>query len=185
MAKKTGPDLDKRMLSLTQIGVWVGILGLMTAVILGYLQIRGGNQPPPVTKETKTIIYVIDSAGHRVPKEVQSTTSTQGAVTAGSHRAATSGAKTTSETTHETTKPAETKPAEPAKPSGESTTTATTPEPGTFKPRPELTPLRPRFPGGFHVITPTNTAGSSGTSTATTPLKRDIRIRKDLYRINP
>ena len=180
MAKKTQPDLDKRMLSLTQIGVWVGILGLMTAVILGYLQLRGGNQPPPVSKETKTIIYVIDSAGHRVPKEVQGTTSTQGAVTAGSHRAATSGTKTSSGTAHEESKPVEPKPAEPAKPSGEGTTT--TPEPGTFKPQPALTLLRPRpLLTNIRVIPPSGTA----TSTATTPLKRDIRIRKDLYRINP
>ena len=179
MAKKTEPDLDKKMLNLTAAGVWVGILGLLTAVVLGYLQLRGGNQPPRTGKETKTIIYVHDSAGKEVPKQVESTTATQGAASTSGRHTTASGTKTSSGAAHETTAP---KTVEPEKPSAEGTSTTTTPEPEPAKPRPVLTTLRPRLPGSLQPIKPINTAGS--TSTATTPVK-PIRMRKDLIKITP
>lgn len=137
MAKNMDRDLYEKMVRLTHVGVWVGILGLLTAMILGYLQLRAGNQPQTSTKETKTVIYVRDSAGSRVTQEIKGTASDA------AHRGVTSGTKSSSETTSATTKPVEPK-SQPAlttslpipipswikidpPPSGSSTSTGATP----------------------------------------------------------
>ena len=175
MAKKTQPELDKKMLSLTQIGVWVGVLGLLTAVILGYLQLRGGGQLKVIERTIRTVfVSTPDKSGDKTSQPDQ--------VSIPAGRSESSG--------HATSKipsPASQVPRPPPPPQPDTGAPPPPPQTDTGAPPPPPQPETRLPPPGAGSFKPQPAPSGSGTSTAATPVKplRDIRIRRDLHRINP
>jgi hypothetical protein len=167
MADKTNPDLDRKMLSLTQVSIFIGVLGIIVGAIIGILQLRGGSAPQPVKEKTVII-------RERIVPSAQDATQqpTQSAGQTASHKA-----ETNTPAVHESVNPPKTEPkTEPAKTepqpakTKEPPTGGATPGNGGNTGTVTVPPLH-RFPGGIHIFKPTPT------STSSTPVVRPGKFR--------
>jgi hypothetical protein len=164
MANKTNPDLDKKMLSLTQVSIFIGLLGIIVGAIIGILQIRGGSATQPVREKT----IIIREQTVSSPQTAAQETIQQGAQPATKPMAQTSAHKATTaaSTAPETANPAKAEPQptqSTAPPSGGTT-------PGNGGGTLTVPPLH-RFPGGIHVFKP------APTSTSSTPVVNPGKFR--------
>jgi hypothetical protein len=133
MAKKTQPDLYIKMLNLAKFSLCVGILGLITAVVIGVLQLRGGGHLNVIERTVKTMLAPTpDKTGDKKSQPAQLNVPAQRPASSG--HAASKASSAASGTTQTKTQPALTT-SRPIPvptwivppPSGSSTSTAATP----------------------------------------------------------
>lgn len=195
MASKQNPDLDRKMLTLTQMSIFIGVLGIIVGAIIGIMQLKGSSSAPQVVKE-KTIIYRESDKSSGTSAQPSNQPSAKPVTQSVAHTAAahkSTGDKAVSDvaehTAASTPKPEPksepkpgTKPADPASKPAEPLTPATGGD-TTTPPSKSIKPPFVRFPGGIHVLKPAGTATTPPAVNTTQPpttihLNPNIKLRK-------